>query len=307
MAWNDTNARIAPARHPAEIPLLILTALVSAVIWIALAVTIIGIAYAIFLAAFFFVSQLAFIAFVKGSAVKIGPHQFPELHARIARLSSSMGMREPEAYLMQAGGALNAFATRFLMRDMIVLFSDLLEACGDDEGAADMIIAHELGHLRCGHLKWAWVLLPGFFFPFLGGALSRAREYTCDRYGAAGAGSREAAVRGLVVLSAGARFAGSVNLEAFVRQREDLNRGWLTLGEWLGSHPPLSKRVAAIDERLDPRPFHPTRGRITAFAILAAFVLFWIVGAAAFVAFGTGFMEALEEAAQQSATSQITG
>ena len=100
-----------------------------------------------------------------------------------------MGMaRVPEVYVMQAGGTLNALASKFMRANIVVLFSELIEACDDDTGARDMIIAHELGHLHAGHLRWTWFLLPGSMVPFLGTALSRAREYTCDRYGAAGLG-----------------------------------------------------------------------------------------------------------------------
>ena len=49
------------------------------------------------------------------------------------------------------------------------------------------MIAHELGHIHRGHVRWHFVLAPAPLVPFLGAALSRAREYTCDRYGAAGA------------------------------------------------------------------------------------------------------------------------
>ncbi len=261
--------RIAPERWPTERPLFALVVLASLLVWVLLAVTIVGIVYAVAIGLFFFVSQMAFVAYVRGSGVRLGPDQFPELHRRVSELAHAMDMEPPAAYLMQAGGTLNAFATRFARRDLIVLYSDLLEACGENEGARDMIIAHELGHVRCGHLRWLWLILPGYFVPFLGGAYSRAREYTCDRFGLLGAGSPRDAVLGLTILSAGPELARSVNLQAFVRQREDLNSGLMTLGEWFGSHPPLSKRIAAIDASLAPGRFHPTRGRALALAILA--------------------------------------
>src|SRR5258705_8404543 len=145
----------------------------------------------------------------------------------------------PETYLMQAGGSLNAFATRFLRSHMVVLFSDLLEACGDNTAARDMIIAHELGHIKSGHLRWRWFLLPAGVIPFLTSALSRAREYTCDRYGLAGAGNADGAGLGLAILAAGASHGPLVNRAELVRQRVTVSRsGWMTLGEWFGTHPP---------------------------------------------------------------------
>lgn len=256
-------------RWPTEVPLVVLVALISLGIWILAAVSIIGIAYAVMLGIFFFVVHVAFVAHVRGSGVRLGPDQFPELYAAVERLSQRMGLRPvPETYLMQAGGTLNAFASKFLRSNIVVLFSDLLEACGDDEAARDMIIAHELGHIHAGHLRWTWFLIPGTLVPFLGTALSRAREYTCDRYGLAGAGRRESAVLGLAILAAGGKHGPRVNREAMVRQRAHLNTGWMRIGEWMSTHPPLSNRMAALDPALDAVAGPSSTGTMRAVAII---------------------------------------
>lgn len=303
---NPSMGRIAPERWPTERPLFALVFVAALLVWILLVVSIFGIVYAAMLGVFFFVSQMAFVAYIRGSGVRLGPDQFPEIHRRVVDLARAMDMEPPAAYLMQAGGTLNAFATRFAMRNLVVLYSDLLEACGDNEGARDMIIAHELGHVRCGHLRWMWFLLPGYFVPFLGSAYSRAREYTCDRFGMAGAGSAVDAVLGLTILSAGPKLAPSVNLRAFVRQREDLNGGLMTLGEWFGSHPPLSKRVAALDPSLAPAHFHPTKGRALALGTLAATAalgLVVVVGGARFASRTMGEMERMRSELGAAGTS----
>ena len=238
-------------RWPSERPLFALALVVSIVLWVLALVSVLGIIYAGIFALFFFLMHLAFVAHVRGSAVRLSQEQFPELHQRVARMAVRLGMmRVPETYVMQAGGALNAFATRFLGSNIVVLYSDLLEACEGNDAARDMIIAHELGHIQAGHLAWHWVLLPSALVPFLGSALSRAREYTCDRFGLAGAGDRDGALVGLSILAAGARFGPRVNRQALVAQRASLNNGWMTLGEWLSTHPPLSKRLAALDPSL---------------------------------------------------------
>lgn len=289
--------RITVDRWPTEIPLFVAVVLVAIVVWLLLIVSVVGLLYAAFFGLFFFVSHLAFVSYLRGSGVRLGPDQFPELHQRIVDLARAMDMEPPAAYLMQAGGSLNAFATRFLGRDIMVLYSDLLEACGDNEDARDMIIAHELAHLRCGHLRWTWLTLPGYFIPFLGSALSRAREYTCDRFGLAGAGKASAATLGLAILSAGPKFGPQVNLRAFVGQRADTNTGFMTLGEWFSTHPPLSKRMAALDPSLSDARFHPGRGRALALVIVALV----LVGAggltAGAVMVGSDFMGAIEDVA----------
>jgi hypothetical protein len=217
--------------------------------------------------------HLVFITHIKGNAVKLGPQQFPELHARVVELSNRAGLSPPpDAYLMQAGGSLNALATKLFRGRVIVLFTDLLDACGDDTGARDMVIGHEIGHLRSGHLNWLPLLAPGRLVPFLGAAYSRACEYTCDRWGAALCGDTAASARGLAILAAGGRHAARVNLKAFVDQRRDLDTGWLTIGRWLSTYPPLAARVAAIEPSTAPVPFAASRGKQRAAWILVAMV-----------------------------------
>ena len=265
-------------RWPSERPLFALTAILSVFAWIILAVSVIGLIYAVLIGVFFFVTHLTFVAHVKGSAVKLGPDQFPELHQAVVRMSEEMGMKPPTAYILQSGGALNALATRFLKGSMIVLFSDLLEACEGNQGARDMIIGHELAHLKCGHLRWRWLILPGSFIPFLGGALSRAREYTCDRYGVAAAGNTPDALRGLAILAAGPRYGTKVDLRVFTNQRADLNTGLMMLAEWMGTHPPLSKRIAVLNPEYAQAGFSSAAGM--ARAVVIVLLAFVVVGGA---------------------------
>jgi Zn-dependent protease with chaperone function len=303
------NFQAAPQSHvveverwPTEIPLLVLVSLASIGIWIALAFSIIGIVYAILIATFVFVTHLGAVGHVRGSAVRIGPDQFPELHVRIDDLARRAGLEKtPAAYVMQAGGSLNAFATKWFRARMIVLFSDL-EACGEDTNARDMIVGHELGHIRAGHLSWMWLIVPGMFVPFLGTAYSRARERTCDRYGAALCGDPRGAVRGLAILAAGASRGSQLNPNAFVRQREDLDTGWMTLARWLSGYPPLCERVAAVDPSL-ASPASSFRGPVRAMGILAVIAMVPLgLGVVAATKLAPFFRTAMQQAASQQAT-----
>jgi len=239
------------ARWETEIPLLILVIFTSIALWIMLAVSIVGIFYAVFFAIFFFLAHIALIAHLRGSSVKLGPDQFPQLHARVEAMALRLGMkRVPDAYIMQAGGSLNAFATKLFRANFVVLYSQLIEACGDDEQALDFVIGHELGHIRAGHVRFQWLLI-GRFFPFIGGAYSRAREYTADRYGFAATTDPRAATRGLTLLAAGPMHARDVNVEAMLRQRHDMKSITMTLGRWMSTHPPLTDRIAEVDRTLN--------------------------------------------------------
>jgi Zn-dependent protease with chaperone function len=256
-------------RWPSEIPLFVLAVVASAGLWLLAVVTIIGLVYAVMIGVFLFVMHLALVARVRGNGVRIGPTQFPEIHAAVERLAQRIGMKTvPEAYLIQGGGVLNAFATRFGRSDMVILYTDLLEACGDDHGARDMIIAHELGHLACGHVRWNFAIAPAMLVPFLSGALSRAREYTCDRYGRAGAGSAESAVLGMTLLAAGGRFGRQLDRRTLMTQRAALNTGWMTIGEWLSTHPPIVKRIAQLDPSLRDPSLENPNGVLRALGII---------------------------------------
>ena len=269
-------------RWPSERPLAAIVWLTALALWFFIALSVIGILYAVFLGLFFFLAHLAFIAHLRGNAVRLSAEQLPELHERVRQLSARIGLDPvPDAYLLQSGGALNALATRFLGTNLIVLYSDLLEACGENEAARDFIVAHELGHLHAGHLRWSWLLIPGLAMPFLGHAYSRAREYTCDRYGIAASVDRERALDGLSVLAAGAGHAPRVNRRALVAQRADLESGFMKLGSWLFTHPSIAHRLAALEPSLGDGHLAPVGGRIRALALAALLAAIPVGGFAA--------------------------
>jgi len=299
----ETGVQVRVQRWPTEKPLLVLVAIAAAGLWVALIVSVIGFLYAAFIGLFLFVSHLGFIAYLRGSAIRLGPDQLPELHARVIGLASRVGLtKEPEVYVMQAGGALNALATGFLRSRMVVLFSDLLEACGDNEAARDMIIGHELGHIKAGHLTLWWLLFPGFLVPFLGTAYSRAREYTCDRYGAAVCGNLQEGLVGLGILAAGGVHGRRVNLKALASQREQLNTGFMTIGKWLSTHPPLSERLIALEPRMGDPSVRGEIGVARALAGMAVTGLIVVGVMAVFVrSVMPAFQQALERAQVQSA------
>jgi Zn-dependent protease with chaperone function len=132
------------------------------------------------------------IGYLRGKGVRISERQFPELYRVFRDQVVSLGLkREPAFYLVQSGGALNAFATRMMFRDYVVMYSDLVEAAYEEsEKAVSFVIDHELGHIARGHLvKGALVSLASLVLPF-GLAYSRACEYTCDEIGAKPTGGR---------------------------------------------------------------------------------------------------------------------
>ena len=112
------------------------------------------------------------------------------------------------------------------------------------------------------------------FIPFVGTALSRAREYTCDRYGRAAANDEDGALLGLTILSAGGQYAPLVDRRAFARQHAELSRGWMLVGQWMSTHAPISKRVMALKPELLDAPAVTRRvvGRLR--PVFAAVIVF---------------------------------
>jgi Zn-dependent protease with chaperone function/Tfp pilus assembly major pilin PilA len=221
----------------------------SAVMWVALLVGTVGaiLVYGlIFFLAYVF-AHSALIAHIKGNAVRITEQQFPDLHRQIAACCEKLGHADqPDAYLMQMGGSLNAFATRFLGRDFLVLYSDVVDALADNPDALNFYIGHEIGHIKRRHLVWATVLAPASLLPLVGAAYSRAREYTCDRHGLAACENPVNAEFGMAALAAGGKRWKTMSKTAYIGQAQHTNGFWMSFHELVGDYPWLVKRMDAI-------------------------------------------------------------
>jgi Zn-dependent protease with chaperone function/type II secretory pathway pseudopilin PulG len=223
--------------------------LLSLILWLALIVGTFGVALIYLLlgsVAYLFVHS-AFISYLRGTGSRITPEQFPDLQQRVAQCCKTLGMGTvPDAYLLHANGAFNALATRFLGRNFIVLYSDIVDALESEPDALNFYIGHELGHIRRNHLRWGWVLFPASVLPLLGAAYSRAREYTCDLHGLACCSSPEVAARGLGALAAGGRRWRSMDLGKYAGQSASTSGFWMSFHELVSSYPWLVKRMARI-------------------------------------------------------------
>ncbi len=148
---------------------------------------------------------------------------------------------------MQSRGVLNAFATRFIGKHYIVLYSDILEVAYEEgEEAVKFIIGHELGHVKRGHLNpfLKFLMFPSYIFPFLSKAYYRACEYTCDNIGYSLA--PKGAIMGLLILAAGKNLYKQINLEEYLENTK-ADTGILSwLAEIFSTHPHLNKRIRAL-------------------------------------------------------------
>jgi Zn-dependent protease with chaperone function len=82
-----------------------------------------------------------------GGGIRIGPRQMAKHYAMLRECCDILDVAEPELYVMQGG--VNAYTVGHT-RCLIVLETGLLELMEDDDEVMG-VIAHELGHIKCGH------------------------------------------------------------------------------------------------------------------------------------------------------------
>ena len=220
----------------------------SVLIYLLLIVSMVGIVYILLGVFVAWLIQGLFAAEIKAQAIKIGDRQFPEVYASVKKLAAQMEMKEvPDVYIMQAGGMLNAFATRFMSRDFVIIYSDVFElAYEKGEAALNFIICHELGHVKRKHINNRWLVYPSLFLPFIGTAYMRACEYTCDAFGANFV--PDGCVDGLMMLGVGKKLYKDADLASVAAQTAE-GGFFLWLFEVFSTHPNLTKRIKAVAAR----------------------------------------------------------
>jgi Zn-dependent protease with chaperone function len=188
---------------------------------------------------------------VIGNAVEVHPGQFGDLYAQYVDLGREMGLAQlPRLYLANGNGALNAFASKCQVRkSFVVIYSDLLDLMyehGDVNGVR-FILAHELGHVKMGHVNiWRFLLnlIPNYLW--IGRSVTRAQEYTADRvamhYAPEGAPS-------MMALFAGKRLYRRVNVGEYFRSFDNHRVGFFgRMAMLLSTHPQGHRRMRALYE-----------------------------------------------------------
>ena len=282
--------------YPHERTLGGITLVLGIVIWLGLIVGTFGtalIALAVSFVLYLFL-QSTLIAHIKGNGVELTETQFPDLHAQFVACCDQLQMaKRPQAYVLNGNGGLNAFATKFLGSQYVVIFSDVVDAMKSHADGVRFYIGHELGHLRMKHLSRHFLRWPVLWLPLLGAAYSRARESTCDRHGLACSSSPEGAARALSALSAGVERWKDLDIAAYRQQAHHSSGFWMSFHELTAGYPWLTKRVARVMDTEGAMPrrnplaylialFIPYAGRLGGgFGLL---LLVYIVGVLAAIA-----------------------
>lgn len=226
-----------------------ITLLLGLLVWLALIAgtfggALIGLAIGFILYLFI---QSGLIAHLKGNGVELSETQFPDLYKQFTDCCEQLKIKKiPQAYILNGNGGLNAFATKFLGTEYVVLMSDVVDAMEKHTDGVRFYLGHELGHLRMKHLTGQLLRWPVLWLPLLGAAYSRARESTCDRHGAACCGSPDGAARALAALSAGVERWKSLDVETYLGQVQKSSGFWMSFHELIAGYPWLTKRVSRV-------------------------------------------------------------
>jgi Zn-dependent protease with chaperone function/type II secretory pathway pseudopilin PulG len=282
--------------YPRERTLGMITLVLGLLVWLGLIIGTFGGALIALLVGFvlYLFLQSTLIAHIKGNGVELSEAQFPDLYAQFTACCDRLEIKKrPEAYVLNGNGGLNAFATRFLGTQYVVLMSDVVDAMEKHVDGVRFYIGHELGHLRMKHLSGHLLRWPVLWLPLIGAAYSRARESTCDRHGLACSGTPEGAARALAALSAGAERWKQLDVPAYLGQAKHSSGFWMSFHELTAGYPWLTKRAARVMDTGAPMPkrnafayllatFIPFAGRLGGgFGLL---ILIYVIGVLAAIA-----------------------
>ena len=220
---------------------------IAVLVWLGLAITIIGFAYAALFGLLFWIGSGLLIAHLRSECVRVDEAQLPQLYLTFLDVCQRLGVKTPPTlYVLQAGGALNAFAARFSGRNFVVVYSDMLDALGPDSPEMRFILGHELGHLKSNHILKQVLLAPGIFMPLIGPAYLRACEASCDRHGVFAAGDIDSGTRALLALGGGKLHGRALDAAAFANQHHVERGFFVSWHELTSPYPTLSQRVGNL-------------------------------------------------------------
>ena len=186
-------------------------------------------------------------ASVRGTAVQLSLRQYADLYRTADDFAHELGLRRrPQIYLSNGNGALNAFAAQATGHDYVVLSNELFtDLSNNNRDGLRFILGHELGHVRLHHVSLWYQIAVAYSerIPLLGPALSRLREYSCDRLGAH---LTPFGATGLVLLASGRHTENVTDIDELVRQGRALRGFWVGLSQLPRSHPFTVRRLERL-------------------------------------------------------------
>ena len=192
-----------------------------------------------------------------GTAVKVTDKQFPAVWKLGVKCAEALRIPIPTLYVSPNIGALNAHTFGTGDDPYIVINAALIDHLTEIE-LLD-VIGHECGRIQNNHVVYMttlyfltraanlflrWSVKPAVIAL---NAWARRAEITCDRTGLICTRDLDASIGCVVKLAVGSRkLYSDINLDEYLAQLEEANKGPGRLDELMRSHPYLPKRVAAL-------------------------------------------------------------
>jgi len=197
------------------------------------------------------VLAMIYVAFARGrllgGGVRVHAGQFAHVHAIVEECARMLRMPVPHVFIRDdpfvpcvAVGIGEPYA--------IVISAQYVDHFADDE--LRFLIGRELGHIASGHTRYTSLLSANgrenAIVSVAFGAWLRRIEYTADRVGLLCCSSLDSAVRAIAVSSFG-HIGRKIDLGAFAEQLREISaEPSLRMGEWSGSNPYATNRIAAL-------------------------------------------------------------
>jgi Zn-dependent protease with chaperone function len=191
-----------------------------------------------------------------GSAVKVGPTQFPRVDGLARECAHTLGIAPPTVYIVSSP-SLNAATYGTDDDSFVLVHSALVDHLSDDELRS--VIGHECGHIHNRHVVYltAMHMLTTVASAFVAlvaqpallalAGWSRRAEVTCDRAGLLCSKDLGVSTKALAKLALGStKLYEQLNLEAFLAQHEEGKESVGRYSELRQSHPFLPKRILAL-------------------------------------------------------------
>ena len=183
--------------------------------------------------------------------------QLPRIAKLAERCAETLRIPLPTLYVSPNIGSLNAHTFGTADDPYIVINAALIDHLSEPE-LLD-VIGHECGHIHNNHVVYLttlhflthaanaflrWSVKPAVLAL---NAWARRAEITCDRAGLICTRDLDASIGCLVKLALGSRkLYSDVNIEEYLAQLDEADRGVGRFDELLRTHPYLPKRVAAL-------------------------------------------------------------
>lgn len=191
------------------------------------------------------------------NGVEITAEQYPQINDMVNDCARILGIKRPHVYVANRPG-INALTANFA-EPIIVIHSELFRRFTDPLELR-FIIGHEMGHIRCRHVKWMTILnvaikaLPlnlgaAGLLPFLKWA--REAEMSADNAGLLCCQNIRAAETALARMVLNKE--GRINVDEYLKQREKLDASTfaeavLLWNQLAREHPFIPDRIVSLRE-----------------------------------------------------------